>query len=388
VTNDCPTTELGEVVEITSGYAFKSTLFNTDRIGLPIIRVRDVNSGFSGTYYSGEYAEDFVIRNGDLLVSMDGDFQAVTWRHGTALLNQRVCRLQADETVLDQAYLLHILPMKLLEIHRRTSFATVKHLSVRSIETIEIPIPPLPEQKRIAAILDKADGLRRKRRETIAKLDTLIQSIFLDMFGDPVTNPKGWETIRLDSLIVDGPQNGVYKPSSAYGSGTLIVRIDAFDGGVLHGIHNLKRVQIGNGEIAKYSLQQNDILINRVNSRSHLGKCALVPSLAEKTVFESNMMRFHVDDKQVAPRFLVEMLCHPATKRQILNAAKDAVNQSSINQHDVCSFCIPLPPRDLQETFTRQMAQILQHRKEMAEQSEHMSRMFISIQQTVFLGRT
>jgi type I restriction enzyme S subunit len=79
--------------------------------------------------------------------------------------------------------------------------ATFKEISKATVERIVIPLPPLPEQKRIAAILDKADALRRKRREAIAKLDTLLQSVFLQMFGDPASNPKRWPVLRLEQVM-------------------------------------------------------------------------------------------------------------------------------------------------------------------------------------------
>jgi type I restriction enzyme S subunit len=87
------------------------------------------------------------------------------------------------------------------EIERLGRGATFKEVSKKIVEEIQIPLPPLPEQKRIAAILDAADALRAKRRESLAQLDTLLQSTFLDMFGDPVTNPKGWEISSLDRVL-------------------------------------------------------------------------------------------------------------------------------------------------------------------------------------------
>ncbi len=110
-----------------------------------------------------------------------------------ALLNQRVCKIDEISGDIDRGYLGRFLPVALKEIEDATPFVTVKHLSVKALNEIQIPLPPLAEQKRIAAILDAADNLRAKRRESLAELDTLLQSTFLDLFGDPVTNPMGWE---------------------------------------------------------------------------------------------------------------------------------------------------------------------------------------------------
>ena len=87
--------------------------------------------------------------------------------------------------------------------------------NVSSFRKLEIPLPPLPEQKRIAAILDAADALRAKRREALAQLDTLLQSTFLDMFGDPLTNPMGWEERSIDSVFWVA-RGGSPRPIQAY----------------------------------------------------------------------------------------------------------------------------------------------------------------------------
>ena len=106
-------------------------------------------------------------------------------------LNQRVCRIKSCGGELDDGYLSHFLPGALKRIEDATPFVTVKHLSVKDIRDIEIPLPPLAEQQRIAAILDQAEALRAKRRHALTQLDTLTQSLFLDLFGDPGKIRKG-----------------------------------------------------------------------------------------------------------------------------------------------------------------------------------------------------
>src|SRR5262245_46617127 len=177
-----PTTKMGKVVEILSGFAFKSESFN-DLEGMPIIRIRDVVRGSSETRYRGDFDPVYIVNDGDILVGMDGEFNTARWRGGPALLNQRVCRIKSCGKELDDGYLFHFLPGALKRIEDATPFVTVKHLSVKDIRDIEIPLPPLAEQRRIAAILDQAEALRAKRRYALAQLDTLTQSLFLDLFG-------------------------------------------------------------------------------------------------------------------------------------------------------------------------------------------------------------
>jgi type I restriction enzyme S subunit len=156
--------------------------------------------------------------------------------------------------------------------------------------------------------------------------------------------PLDWDLVSLEELIADGPQNGIYKSKELYGEGTPIVRIDDFNNDGVFLTLNLQRVRLSNGEETLYSLNENDILINRVNSLSHLGKCTLIPNLLEATVFESNMMRFHVDETRLLPEYLFRYLISNVTRKRLRNLAKRAVAQSSINQGDVKSLLIPVPP--------------------------------------------
>ena len=151
-------------------------------------------------------------------------------------------------------------------------------------------------------------------------------------------------------------------------------------------IGSLKRVRISEDELNLYRLQPNDIIINRVNSLEYLGKSALIPPLREPTVFESNMMRFTVICDVLEPRYLTQFLQTGFIKGQILNSAKNAVNQSSINQQDVKGFQINVPPLTLQRVFTSRVAAVEKlkttHRAALAE----LDALFASLQHRAFRG--
>ncbi|WP_231919231.1 restriction endonuclease subunit S [Shewanella sp. UCD-FRSSP16_17] len=191
--------KLGSLCNVLSGFAFKSNLFGTE--GMPIVRIRDVVRGYSDTYYSGEYDDKFILADGDVLVGMDGDFNTEYWSGGRALLNQRVCKIEVDPTKMCKEFLYYLLPLRLKKIWDDTPFVTVKHLSVKKILDIDVPDWPLETQKQIAAVLEKADQLRKDCQQMEQELNSLAQSVFIDMFGDPVTNPKGWDKRELSEML-------------------------------------------------------------------------------------------------------------------------------------------------------------------------------------------
>ncbi len=145
---------LGDVGEVLNGYAFKAELFTREG-GMPLIRIRDVGSSASETFYSGDFDERYVVSAGDLLVGMDGDFNCARWRGPRSLLNQRVCKITVDEALYLPRFLDYVLPGYLKAINDATSSITVKHLSSRTIQDIPLPLPPMDEQREIVAELEK-----------------------------------------------------------------------------------------------------------------------------------------------------------------------------------------------------------------------------------------
>lgn len=264
--------------------------------------------------------------------------------------------------------------------------ANINNIRNENIDNLEIPVPPVSTQKQISEILDKADSLRKKDQQLLKYYDDLAQSLFIEMFGDPMRNEKGWEIVSLDKLILSGPQNGLYKSEKDYGSGIPILRIDSFYNGVVSNLANLKRVNVTDKEMNLFQIYEDNIVINRVNSRSHLGKCALIPKLSEPTLFESNMMRFEVNKLKVNCIFLTRSLIQPFMKNQILSRAKDSINQSSINQQDVKSFTVPLPPLPLQNQFAQQIQNIEQQKALVQKQLEASENLFQALLQKAFNG--
>lgn len=145
---------LAQIAEILNGAPFDSALFsNSD--GVPLARIRDVLIGDTNTYYTGPYDETYIIRHGDLLVGMDGDFNSGFWGLRPALLNQRVCKITPDQNLYDIKLLSLALPGYLAAINANTPSVTVKHLSSKTIGEIELPLPSRAEQTRIVAKLEE-----------------------------------------------------------------------------------------------------------------------------------------------------------------------------------------------------------------------------------------
>jgi type I restriction enzyme, S subunit len=164
--------KLGEVAEILSGFAWSAKKFQTQQQGLPIIRIQNVNAREPSDfiYWNESFDERFVINDGDILLTLSGSFRVTKWRYGRALLNQRIVKITPKE-LLDSDYFLHFLSSQLLKIEAMGKHALVNNVSINDLRQLQIPLPPLEQQQKIAAILDAADALRTKRRESLARLE-------------------------------------------------------------------------------------------------------------------------------------------------------------------------------------------------------------------------
>jgi type I restriction enzyme S subunit len=299
-----------------------------------------------------------------------------------AAINQDLKALLPKGDV-DSAYLAAMLRAQHATILSKVGTAAhgTKKLDSRVLESIEIPLPPLPEQRRIAAILDQADTLRSKRRQVLAHLDTLTKSILQALLAE------SFERVSLGELIEDGPKNGLYRPAADYGSGTPIVRIDSFKfGSGKIAMGSLKRLRASQNQVAEFALQPGDLLVNRVNSKEHVGKTAIVGELEEPTVFESNMMRIRTDSSRLVPVFAVEFMQTKDVRSQIAPMTKDAVNQSSINQTDVRGVQIPLPPLTRQREFATRTDYIADQRAAVQRALAADDELFASLQYRAFRG--
>ena len=265
--------------------------------------------------------------------------------------------------------------------------ATRQKLTQATMRKMQIPDLPLKEQKEIVNQLNPIVAIKDMRNRELQRLDELIKARFVEMFGDPMTNPHNLPRVILGSVLTIEPQNGLYKPQSDYVSdktGVPILRIDSFYDGKVVNFSSLKRLICSEIELKRYSLYENDIVINRVNSIEYLGKCGLVQGLIENTVFESNMMRLHVDEHKLHPVYITKLLCSQFIYQQILKRAKKAVNQASINQKDVQSLVVYMPPIEQQERFAAFVAQTDKSKVAIQKSLDETQLLFDSLMQEYF----
>lgn len=375
--------KLGNIVTISKGRK-PSFSESPSENSIRVLQIDDLRND-DNIKYTDEKSGVFA-KPEDILIAWDGANAGTIGFGKTGYIGSTIAALRKKNKDFDTVFIGKFLQTQSDFLRKNSTGATIPHISRSTLEELRIPVIPISEQLHIANLLTKAQTLITHRKQTIALLDEFLKSTFLEMFGDPNKNSKEWRIDKLKNLFNSEPQNGLYKPSTDYGEGTRILRIDSFYNGKVYRIDKLKRLKVTNEEIEKYGLYQNDIVINRVNSREYLGKSGLIPFLNEPVVFESNMMRFSINENILNPIFLIKLLDTKYIKCQILKCAKDAVNQSSINQQDVKSFDIIIPPLSLQTQFA-QIVEKTESLKELYQCSLHeLESLYGSLSQRAFKG--
>ncbi|MFT8341674.1 MAG: restriction endonuclease subunit S [Clostridium beijerinckii] len=370
--------KLGDLVQMDSGYAFKSNLFNDECNGMPIIRIRDVNSGKSNTYFSGEYDEKYIVNNNEMLISMDGSFVIKKWNGGKALLNQRVCRIKSRNSILLDDYIYRILPFKLKKIEDATPFVTVKHLSIKTVEEIQISIPNIEEQKKIIKLLDISQELIDKRKAQIEALDELVKSKFIEMFGDPVKNTMNWDMVTLSEVGSIGRGVSKHRPRNApelLGGDYPLIQT----GDVANAELYIKDYKATYSELG---LKQSKLWRKGTLCITIAANIAKTGILTFDACFPDSVVGFIAEEKTNN----IFMYYWFSSFQKLLEEQAPESAQKNINLKILSDLKVIIPPIELQNQFSDFVNQVDKLKFEMQKSLEEMENNFNSLMQKAFKG--
>jgi type I restriction enzyme, S subunit len=366
--------------------------------GTPLIRSLNIyDDGFREeglaflTPQQANALSSVTVESGDILLNITGASVArcclAPDRLLPARVNQHVCIIRPKHEVLDAHYLQHLLvsgPTKrrLLRIGE-SGGATRQAITKADLQNLEIPLPPLPEQKRIAAILDAADALRAKRRESIEQLDSLVQATFLEMFGDPVTNPKRWPQVELATLIAhdDRINYGVVQPGDDFPGGCPLIRVGDFADGMLD-TDNLKTIAPNiESRYVRSRLKGDELLVSCVGSIGTVCKVTTNErgfNIARAVARVPLMTGVNRD-------FVMHCLRSTAVQHHFAKETR-TVSQPTLNIALIKTAPVLTPPLDLQARFASIVESIEQQKARLKAHLAELDTLFASLQSRAFNG--
>jgi len=301
--------------------------------------------------------------------------------------NQGFKSLIPRSSKLDSGYLLHWLRANRQSIEALGNGATFKEVSKAIVSSVKIPLPPLPEQRRIAAILGKAGELRARRRAALAQLDTLTQSIFVGMFGDPVTNTKGWPSTVVLSDVAD-IASGVTKGRALTGKSTRRVSYLAVSNVQDRSLDlsTVKEIPATEDEIARYRLEHDDLLLTEGGDPDKLGRGTLWKSELPECIHQNHIFRVRLRSTEVRPLFLNWLVGSSRGKRYFLRSAKQTTGIASINMTQLKAFPLLLPPIERQRAFEHSVSAIEAMKERLDAAIVAADGLFSSLQHRAFRG--
>ena len=329
---------------------------------------------------------DMVIASSGVAIDSDGLLRTrgafIEAEHLPLCMNTSTIRFKAVENVSDLSYLRHWLSSTdfRVQITKLVTGIAQKNFGPSHLAKVEIPLPPFDEQRRIAAILDQADTLRRRRKEAFEMLGQLRRSAFDDLFGDPSLNPKDWPIGRIS----DFTSSTQYGTSSKAGeSGDFpILRMGnlTFDGGWK--LTDLKFIDFAERDIEKYTVAKGDILFNRTNSPDLVGKTAVFRE--EKPYgFAGYLVRLRLKDL-AEPDYVSAYLNSAHGKATLRGMCKSIIGMANINAKELVSIPIMLPPVEIQRSFSAIVAQTIESEKSQLAYLKEADKIFASLQKRAF----
>jgi len=383
---------LGDVCEVINGYAFQSS--NYVDVGARVIRITNVQKGQivdddSKFYPESDLLKRYLLQKHDLLLSLTGNVGRVGLLPNALLpayLNQRVaCIRENNAQILNKRFLFYCLNNDVFEkvcIDSSKGLAQ-KNMSTEWLKDYTIPLPSLEEQQKIADVLDCASTLIEKRKAQIAMLDLLVKSQFIEMFGDLVTNPKGWESRRLKEIVKIRSSKRVYQRELT-ADGIPFLRVSDLVNRVIHGTNicdlyiseELFDDFMANGFVPK----EDDIL---VTSRGTLGLCYIVRN-TDKFYFQDGMISWlEKQEDDINSVYLAYLFQSDFIKQQI-----DQVSSGStvnyISLANLGEFKILFPPIGLQSHFAAFVAEVKESKVKMQQALAQQELLYKSLIQKCF----
>lgn len=374
------TVRLGDAATYINGYAFKPE--DRGMEGLPIIRIQDLTgNAYDLGFYSGEYPEKIEINNGDVLISWSASLGVYIWDKGKALLNQHIFKVVFDKIEIDKQFFVYAVRHKLREMESKTHGATMKHIVKKEFDNTTIPYLTMETQYEIAGKIAKIENALKKKEEELRLLDELVKSRFVEIFGDPVQNPKGWRTKPF--LDMGNCKNGMNFHYTDSGTAINCLGVGDFkDLDIIDDVEKLPRVSLNEMPLEEYLLKDGDIVFVRSNGNKTLvGRSLVVYPNDVPTTFSGFCIRYRKTDDAVTIPYLLRVLKTNSMRQKMVGRG---ANIQNLNQQILGTLEIPIPPIELQNQFADFVRQIDKLKSTTQKSIDELQTLFDSLMQKYF----
>lgn len=352
--------KLRDVSNIIMGQSPDSSTYNTEKIGLPF---------FQGNADFGELnpiaktwcsAPIKIAYKNYILISVRAPIGALNIAAETCCIGRGLAAFDVNNKMCTQKYLWYLLKAKKNELLSKGTGSTFKAISKNILSEMEFNIPPVREQELCTKVLDVVFCLIRLKKEQLDKLDLLVKSRFIEMFGEISVNSKHWKESRLEDLIIGKASNGFFaKPDKYSNDGKIgVICVGDVVNRKYSNINNLRRINMDEVSFKKYKVTYGDMLFCRSSLvKEGIAKASIVPKNSENAVFECHVIRIKLNTSIIVPEYMQAFSTTDYFRNQMIRMSKTAT-MTTIGQKDIISSSVLVPPIDIQNQFVDFMAQV------------------------------
>lgn len=366
--------------------------------GIPVLSAQNVAGGRlswkTDRYTSQAEFEAFdrrlSLQPKDVLLTIVGSIgRSAILEEAKPLVFQRsVAVLRPKRNELDSSYLRHAIESADFQeqLRRATNQSSQAGVYLGKLKRLTVVVPPIEEQRRIAAILDQAEALRAKRRQALAKLDTLTQSLFLEMFGNPALNHKGWPPRRFGDLAVkfsDGPFGSNLKSEHYVKEGVRVIRLQNIGVGEFLDFDRAYISRHHAEDLSKHQCLAGDVLVGTLGD-PNLRAC-IQPAWLDVAINKADCVQIRPDPKQATAEWIIGLLNNPTTE-QMAGGLILGQTRSRIAMGRLRELQVPVPPLDLQVRYARVCRNVALEKGKFIVNAVLQDKLFTSFQHRAFRG--
>lgn len=381
-------TPISSVCKIIMGQAPKGDTYNDKGIGLPLIAGASDFGELTPASSRFTSAPSKVSEIGDVILCIRATIGDLNWSDEVYCLGRGVAGLRADTRLINRQYLWRVIEANADKLSALGRGATFKQISKTDIADFEIPLPSLDEQKRIAAILDQADALRRLRTRAIERLNTLGQSIFYEMFGDLVANEKHFKPFSVGEFVAgfDTGKNLAPDPDNQ-SARNRVLKVSAVTKGTFRP-EEAKPLPDSYDPPSNHFVRTGDLLFSRANTALLIGATALVEEETSNLVLPDKIWRFVWGDENTPePLFVHYLFQSPSFRSEISKRASGTSgSMKNISKPKVMGIRVGLPSGKEQRAFAKLVHGVNRQKKAVIASCEVTETLFASLQKRAFRG--
>jgi type I restriction enzyme, S subunit len=378
---------LTAIADVSMGSAPPSTAYNEIGNGIPMI----AGAGDFGDIHpkpkKWTTETTRLAQRGDLIICVRATIGDLNWADRDYCLGRGVAGIRAKNGISEIEYVARAIEARKRELAKLGTGSTFLAIRKSDLEDFEIPVPAtVDEQKRIAAVLDKADALRRQRRESLELTEKLLQSVFIDMFGDPAANPKEWPIHPLGELaskFSDGPFGSNLKTSHYTTSGVRVLRLQNIGVGALKNddVSFISREHYES--LPRHHCKPGDVIVGTMGEPNL--RAAVIPALLRESLNKADCVQIRPKNMVTTAEYLCWLLNMPGT----LATAQGLVlgeTRARVSMGRLKTLKVPLPPFELQQRFGKVVGQLLLLKEHQSKQQKELEALFSSLQRKAFRG--